>query len=221
VEEIGGHVDVETEHDREAPGPTEQGRAARAWWPTALAVAAVAVVLAAIVVRVVDDDSSGADGSVDGAGADAEGEARPLHPGQVAGRGDALPELAVERHDGGTLQLDELQGAPTVINFFASWCAPCVAEMPQFESVHQDLDGDVRFLGVAATDDRESETELLSRTGVTYDTVRDPKGEVMTALGVMGLPATLLVDADGRIAEYHLGELDGEELRSLIDEHLR
>jgi hypothetical protein len=43
----------------------------------------------------------------------------------------------------------------------------------------------------------------------------------MTALGVLGLPATVLVGADGRIAEYHLGELDGKELRALIDEHLR
>jgi peroxiredoxin len=93
--------------------------------------------------------------------------------------------------------------------------------MPEFEAVHQDLGDEVAFVGVAATDDRDAEMELIERTGVTYDTVRDPQGDVMTALGVLGLPATVLVGADGRIAEYHLGELDGKELRALIDEHLR
>lgn len=214
-------MEVHTEHDPEAPGSSEQSGPVRRWWPTALAVAVLAVVLAALLVRAAEEGSSGAEGSTEDPAADAEEDAEPLHPGQVAGRGDPLPEIALDRHDGGTLQLDQLKGSPAVINFFASWCAPCVAEMPQFEEVHQDLDGEVRFLGVAATDDLDSESELISRTGVTYETVRDPKGEVMAALGVMGLPATVFVDAEGRIAEYHLGELDGEELRSLIDENLR
>jgi thiol-disulfide isomerase/thioredoxin len=158
-----------------------------------------------------ESDAQGSEDSEDG----------KLRPGQVASQGDPLPDMELDRHDGGVLQLGESDGRPMVINFFASWCAPCVAEMPRFEEVHEDLGDEVRFLGVASTDERPSELELIESTGVTYETVRDPLGDVMAALGVLGLPATIFVDGDGRIADYHIGELDGDELRTLIDEHLR
>jgi peroxiredoxin len=210
-------VDAEAEQEQQPPEPSAVGERPARRWPLVLAAAVVVVLAGWMVVRFVDDGSSDADVQAE----DRDADDAPLPPGQLARRGDPLPALSIERHEGGTLQLEELAGRPAVINFFASWCAPCVAEMPEFEAVHQDLGDEVDFVGVAATDDRDAEMELIERTGVTYDTVRDPQGDVMTALGVLGLPATVLVGADGRIAEYHLGELDGRELRELIDEHLR
>jgi cytochrome c-type biogenesis protein len=209
-------AEADQEQEQDLPDPSHDGERTGRRWQVVVAVAAAVVLVGALVVKVVDDGSSGADVEAE----DRSDGTAPLPPGQLARRGDPLPELSIERHDGGTLQLAELEGRPAVINFFASWCAPCVAEMPEFEAVHQELGDEVTFVGVAATDDRDAEMELIERTGVTYETVRDPKGDVMTALGVLGLPATVLVGADGRIAEYHLGELDGQELRALVDEHL-
>lgn len=183
----------------------------------AVAVAALALLLVGAMTGL------GPGGDPGGGGSSESGDPSgpTLRPGQVAGRGDVLPAMELTAHDGSTIDLSDLRGRPTVINFFASWCAPCVAEMPLFEQVHQDLGDSVELLGIASTDTLEEELDLIERTGVTYPTARDPLGEVMGSLGVVGLPSTVFVDADGRIVEYHVGELDAEELRSLIDEHLR
>lgn len=134
--------------------------------------------------------------------------------------GTPVPELELSRADGTAFDLDELGGSPMVINFFASWCAPCVVEMPQFETVHRELAGTVTFLGIASTDTLAEEQAVIERTGITYDTARDPKGEAMIALGVPVLPSTIFVDAKGNVVERHLGPLDAQELRALIDEYL-
>ena len=182
----------------------------------AVVVAALALLLVGAMTGLGPGGEPGGEGSGEGGGAGGS----TLRPGQVAGRGDMLPAMELPAHDGTTIDLSDLRGRPVVINFFASWCAPCVAEMPQFEQVHQDLGDSVELLGIASTDTLEEELDLIERTGVTYPTARDPLGEVMGSLGVVGLPSTVFVDGDGRIVEYHVGELDAQELRSLIDEHL-
>lgn len=140
--------------------------------------------------------------------------------GAESAEGPPVPDLEFETFEGELTSLPEFQGEPVVVNFWASWCAPCIAEMPDFETVHQALQGQVRFLGLNTQDDRASADELVERTGVTYDLALDPDGELLRAFGVVAMPTTYFVSADGRIVHRHSGLATEQQLRELIDEHL-
>jgi thiol-disulfide isomerase/thioredoxin len=114
----------------------------------------------------------------------------------------------------------ELVGQPTVLNFWASNCPPCVAEMPAFEEVHQTLAGSVSFVGMAVADSGEAARELAAQTGVTYPLGDDPDSEVFRNFGGFVLPTTVLLNRQGEIAFVWAGALTGEDLRILIDKHI-
>jgi thiol-disulfide isomerase/thioredoxin len=120
--------------------------------------------------------------------------------------------------DGETVALASLRGTPTVVNFFASTCAPCVKEMPALETVHRGLQEQVAFLGLAVGDRPEDAQALVDQTGVTYPTALDNDGAVIDALEGTLLPTTVLLDADGEVVARHSGELTADDLRSLVAE---
>jgi cytochrome c biogenesis protein CcmG/thiol:disulfide interchange protein DsbE len=135
--------------------------------------------------------------------------------------GDPVPDVRVEAFDGSTVSLTDYVGTPLVVNFWASWCPPCVAEMRDaFEPLHDQLGDRVAFLGVDVQDTRAAAREVVERTGVTYELAADPDGELFTAFGGFGMPTTVLVDADGRVVAHHTGALTRAELEGLVRTHL-
>jgi thiol-disulfide isomerase/thioredoxin len=123
--------------------------------------------------------------------------------------------------DGQEVPFSNIQGTPTVVNFFSSTCTPCITEMPAFEEVYQELGGEqVAFLGLAVADRAEAAQDLVQQTGVTYPTAQDPENAVFDALGGAVLPTTVLLDADGEIVATHHGELDADELRAFLADEL-
>jgi thiol-disulfide isomerase/thioredoxin len=109
-------------------------------------------------------------------------------------------------------------GRPTVINLWASWCAPCVREMPLLQSTAQRAGDGVRFVGIATQDERASGAALLEATGVRYDQYDDPDGAVRSAVRAVGLPVTLVYDAEGREVGRRLGEIEGRWLDDILGE---
>jgi peroxiredoxin len=130
--------------------------------------------------------------------------------------GDAAPEAAFPMLDGGLATLADLRGTPVVVNFFASWCEPCKAEMPDFAEVHAELGAQVTFLGISLRDAEEDTRALLERTGVTYAIGRDPSGSLAEDFGVVNMPTTYFLDAEGRIVSAHAGALTADALRSQL-----
>ncbi|GIU99145.1 MAG: hypothetical protein KatS3mg014_0761 [Actinomycetota bacterium] len=137
---------------------------------------------------------------------------------RVGGRLESLRLPALESD--GTVDYARYADRPLVINFFASWCPNCVAEMPDFERVHQRLGDRVAFLGISQSDPRGASIELVRQTGVTYDTASDPQGALFNAFGSTGMPTTVLVRPGGEIAEIWIGALNAETLEQLIAERL-
>ena len=131
-------------------------------------------------------------------------------------------EATYTTFDDETVPLTSVRGTPTVVNFWASTCPPCLEEMPAFEEVYQEHKdaGDVAFLGLAVTDRTDDALEMIERTGVTYPTGQDKDASVMTALDGTVLPTTVLLDADGEVVARHAGELTADELRALIADEL-
>ena len=140
-------------------------------------------------------------------------------PGADSDGGD-LPDVTLTDFDGEQATLDEFSGDPLVVNFYASWCPPCIGEMRDaFGPVDRDLDG-VTFVGVALQDDPEAALGVAEQTGVAYALVQDPEGELYRAFELAAMPATVYVDAEGQVRGSHNGALTRSQLEDQIATHL-
>lgn len=110
-------------------------------------------------------------------------------------------------------------GQPLVLNFFAEWCPPCVAEMPDFEAVHQEVGDEVAFLGLSTLEPADKGQGIIESTGITYDVGRDPDSEAFAAVGALQMPTTVFIDAAGTVVDVHTGPLTADELRDRIETH--
>jgi len=137
---------------------------------------------------------------------------------EVDDGGERLPDVdLVDLATGETSSLTAIEG-PAVINLWATWCAPCRAEIPDFEEVHQARGDEIRFVGINVGEDASAAQEFIDDIGATYDQFADPGGDVSTALRATAMPVTVVIDADGTITTRHLGPLDQEGLDEAIDE---
>jgi len=107
-----------------------------------------------------------------------------------------------------------------VVNLWATWCAPCLEEMPDLEAVHQDRGDEIRFIGLNISDSPTRAAQRVEEIGITYLLGRDPDGGFVAALGSVGLPATAFIDQSGELVRLHQGRLDYNGLQMAIDEHL-
>ncbi len=130
-------------------------------------------------------------------------------------------DTTFEHFDGRIVRLSDWAGTPMVVNFWASWCPPCVAEMSAaFEPVHQQLGDQVAFVGLNLQDDAEDAFGIVRQTRVTYDLGRDPTGELFSAFGGFGMPTTVFVDESGVVKETHTGPLTQGQLQQQIADSL-
>ncbi|HEX2057250.1 MAG TPA: TlpA disulfide reductase family protein [Actinomycetota bacterium] len=122
---------------------------------------------------------------------------------------DTLPSFSLSYLTGkGSLTSDDLSGSPVVLNFWASWCAPCRDEAPAFQAAWERYQADgVTFVGVNVCDLEPEAKEFVAEFGLTYPIVRDPDQELADALGIeCRLPQTFFVDAGGRFLSASAGE---------------
>jgi len=130
--------------------------------------------------------------------------------------GRAAPSFALrEVGSGMTINLEQLRGKPTVINFWATWCAPCYEEHPVLVASARSMQPQVQFLGVVFQDSEEKIIQAFLRDrGTAYPTVVDDAGKTAIAYGVGGVPETFFLDASGAIVAKHSGPLTSELLQS-------
>ena len=125
--------------------------------------------------------------------------------------------------DGGTTTLADLQvddDRALVVNLWATWCAPCLAEMPDLEAFHRQRGDDILILGLNISDSPTRAADLTDELDITYLLGRNPEGAFVEALGAVGLPVTAFIDRQGRLAYVHQGPLDLKRLADLVAEHL-
>lgn len=157
-------------------------------------------------------------------GSDAVEQEAASGAGEQVTSGDERPpvlDVTFEHFAGSVVRLSDWQGTPMVVNFWASWCPPCVAEMSAaFEPVHQELGDEVAFVGLNLEDDPDRAAEIVDFTGVTYELGRDPSGELFTGFGGFGMPTTIFVDETGQVVDSHTGALSRSQLEGLIARNL-
>ena len=109
-------------------------------------------------------------------------------------------------------------GCPLIVNFFASWCVPCITEMPDFERFWNEHGTQVAVLGLAANDRLEDAIATVAERGVTYPTGLD-EGELFIDFGGLGMPTTVFVSPEGQILETHSGLLTLDDITTRAQEH--
>lgn len=133
----------------------------------------------------------------------ATGCERGEHPGNV---GKVAPEFAV--NDGVTsVDLNKLRGKVVVLNLWASWCAPCVEELPSLLEMQRELP-DVAVVGVSIDEDDTAYRRFLVRHQVDFLTVRDPSQSVNKLYGTVQIPETYIIDGSGVIRRKFIGAQD-------------
>ena len=151
---------------------------------------------------------------------DSPGFATDADISSEASDGTDLSDLSFDLFDGGTGTVADYEGTPLVVNFFASWCPPCVREMPEFQDVFEQLDGQVAFLGLSQDQSPQDALALVEATGVTYDVGWDLDLEVYGATGSIAMPTTAFVSPSGELLDTFAGALDAEALAELIEDTL-
>lgn len=111
-----------------------------------------------------------------------------------------------------------LRGRPVVVNVWASWCAPCRAEMPLLERASRAYAERAVFLGVASKDSPGAALDFLDEVGVSYANVFDATGDVRRDLGLRGFPTTYVFDERGELIEAVVGGITEQRLAAQLDD---
>jgi thiol-disulfide isomerase/thioredoxin len=131
--------------------------------------------------------------------------------------GSVAPDFALSDLDGNTVRLGDLRDRPVILNFWASWCAPCRLEMPELEQVQQDLgDSGLVVLLINQEESPDRVRAFSDELGLTTPTLLDGEGQVGRAYGAFFLPSTVFVGPDGMVSAVHRGIIS----RSQIDGYL-
>ena len=125
-------------------------------------------------------------------------------------------DFNVEDIDGNKISLHSKIGKPMVVNFWASWCSPCKAELPDFQTAYDDLDGQVEFMMVNLTDGRSETVEVASSfiesQGYTFPVYYDVNQEAAMAYYVVSIPTTYFIDSEGNVVASAQGMIDYDTL---------
>ena len=135
--------------------------------------------------------------------------------------GERAPEFSRPDSNGKPLRLSEFRGKLILLNFWASWCGPCLEEMPRFSQWQRSYGNrGLQVVGVAMDDDRAAVSALLKRQPVEYPIALGDAALGEAYGGVLGLPLTYLIGPDGRILARYQGEYALDELEAAINRAL-
>lgn len=131
----------------------------------------------------------------------------PEGPPQV---GDLAPDFSAPTLDGDTVSLASLRGSVVMLNVWATWCTPCRWETPFLQSLHEAHFSDgLRLVGLSvdAAGAGDDVRTFVEESGVDYQILLDPTGSVMDRYGVLGLPASFIIDREGTIRFLRYGPI--------------
>ena len=175
-----------------------------------LLIAAVAI----IVINFFEEDTQPID-TGESASAQDESLAEGLSQGQAA------PDFTLTDQNGDTVQLSDYRGKKVILNFWATWCPPCRAEMPHMQEFHENnADGDVVILAVNLTaqdNGEEAIRSFIDEFGLTFSIPMDETGSTAQTYQIRTVPTTYILDTKGEIAQKIVGPMDEQIMKDQTD----
>lgn len=135
--------------------------------------------------------------------------------------GQPAPNFELMTLEGETAVLDEYAGDVVLINFWATWCPPCKAEMPAINAFYEaNQEKGLMVLGVNAQEDRATVSQFIETNGFTFPILLDSVGDVARQFQVNSYPTTIIVDRNGTIQTIHNGLITAEQLETMVTPYL-
>lgn len=123
--------------------------------------------------------------------------------------GKTAPDFTLQTLDGSEARLSDFRGKPVFVNFWATWCPPCRAEMPDMQKLYDNMD--IEILAINLTDTEKSEEGVASFVedmDLTFPVLMDTEGEISSAYNVKAYPTSYLLDAEGKISHIAYGAMN-------------
>jgi peroxiredoxin len=128
------------------------------------------------------------------------------------------PGFQLTSLSGEQVQLDDYHGQVVLLNFWATWCAPCRLEMPAFQSRSEQLADKMVVVAVNNAESRDDVQAFVDELNLNFEILLDPEAEIQRLYQVRGYPTTIFIDAEGVIRVQHIGLMTDEQLDGYLDE---
>ena len=132
------------------------------------------------------------------------------------------PDFTLTTLEGANIKLSDYQGRRIMLNFWASWCAPCLAETPDLVSAYNNLlkqgESDILFVGIGVNDDIQNLHKFAENNRVPYLIVNDPTSVVADAYGVIAMPITVFIDEKGLVYRKFIGAVKQQQVMDVFKE---
>ncbi len=133
---------------------------------------------------------------------------------------NAAPDFKVYDMNGNAVTLSSKKGKPVIVNFFATWCPPCVGELPHFEEMYKEYGDKVEFMIVDLTDGydetKEKVADFIEKNGYTFPVYLDSDINAVIAYNISSIPLTAFIDGEGKIVSSKVGAMNEETLEGYI-----
>lgn len=140
---------------------------------------------------------------------------------EALSEGDTAPDFTAETIGGGSFKLSDQSDKVVILNFWATWCKPCVGEMPAFQRLYEEYGDSLAVITVNCMEDKESVDKFASDNGYTFPIAYDEEGGICMKYPSDGIPYTVIIGKDGKIANIYVGAADADaqyaEYKSAID----
>ena len=127
--------------------------------------------------------------------------------------GSIAPDFSLADLDGNPIHLADLRGRPVIVNFWASWCGPCVEEFPLLrDAVAEHGDDGLAVIGIVFDDRSEAARGFMRRNEATWPAAMDPGQRVADAYGILSVPETFFIGRDGTVVARQIGQFSAPSL---------
>jgi len=128
---------------------------------------------------------------------------------RIIGVGDTAPNFSITADNGRTITPENFGGRLLVLNFWATWCQPCVQEVPSLDQFSKEMAGSgVVVLGVSVDTDAKQYQAFLNRTHISFMTARDPQAKISASYGTFKYPESYIIDSRGKVVQKIIGATD-------------
>jgi thiol-disulfide isomerase/thioredoxin len=131
--------------------------------------------------------------------------------------GDLAPDFSFTLPDGTTRRLSDLRGKPVLLNFWATWCQPCIEEMPTLQQAYTTAGGKLQILAVNRNELPEAIASFVPKVGgLTFPLIANSTGDIGDGYSITSLPESYFINSDGTIAARHIGALNATTLQERL-----